>query len=134
MGAKPLRVLLVEDNPGDVRLAREAFRDSAVPGTLDVVKDGVDAIEYLRKAAASEDEARGDDSAPTAAVARPGLVLLDLNLPRKDGRQVLAEVKSHPPAEVHPGGCPFHVQLGARRRDLLRPARQRVRDQALRPG
>ena len=95
MSAKPLRVLLVEDNPGDVRLTREGFRDSAVRGTLDVVKDGVDAIEYLRNAATGADEAHGDDSPPGAA-ARPDLVLLDLNLPRKDGRQVLAEVKSHP--------------------------------------
>jgi CheY-like chemotaxis protein len=74
-------VLLVEDDPGDVLLIEEAFEFNKVRNTLRVVSDGVEALEFLRR------EGRYAD-AP-----RPGLILLDLNLPRKDGREVLAEVK-----------------------------------------
>ena len=74
-------VLLVEDDPGDVLLIKEAFADNKVRNRLHVVSDGVEAIEFLRK--------RGTyGEAPT-----PDLILLDLNLPRKDGREVLAEIK-----------------------------------------
>ena len=77
-------VLLVEDDPGDVLLIREAFEDNKVHNRLHVVSDGVEAIDFLRK--------QGENGqAPT-----PDLVLLDLNLPRKDGREVLAEIKSDP--------------------------------------
>ena len=74
-------VLLVEDDPGDVLLIREAFEDNKVHNRLHVVADGVDALAFLRREGEHAD-------AP-----RPDLVLLDLNLPRKDGREVLAEVK-----------------------------------------
>ena len=77
----PLRILLVEDNPGDVRLMKEALRESAVPTRLDVVEDGEEAIEYLR--------GNGRFESPS----RPDLIFLDLNLPKKDGREVLAEIK-----------------------------------------
>jgi CheY-like chemotaxis protein len=77
----PVEVLLVEDNPGDVRLTREAFRDNKVRIRLSVVEDGVEAIAFLHR------EGRYVN-AP-----RPDLILLDLNLPRKDGREVLEEVK-----------------------------------------
>ena len=77
-----ISVLLVEDDPGDVVLIREAFQDNKVHNRLDVVSDGVQALEFLR----GEGEYAG---AP-----RPDLVLLDLNLPRKDGREVLAEIKA----------------------------------------
>jgi len=80
----PIEILLVEDNPGDVRLTVEALKQAHVFNRLHVAKDGVEAMQFLRKEAPFED-------AP-----RPGLVLLDLNLPRKDGREVLAEVKSDP--------------------------------------
>jgi two-component system, chemotaxis family, response regulator Rcp1 len=75
----PLEILLVEDNPADVRLTIEALKDAKVPSRLHVARDGVEAIRLLR-----------DD---TGLVPRPDLILLDLNLPRKDGREVLAEVK-----------------------------------------
>jgi CheY-like chemotaxis protein len=74
-------VLLVEDDPGDVLLIREAFEDNKVHNRLHVVPDGVEALTFLRQEGEHAD-------AP-----RPDLVLLDLNLPRKDGREVLAEVK-----------------------------------------
>ena len=78
----PIQVLLVEDNPGDVRLTREAFKDAKVHLEIHVVNDGVEAIEFLNR--------RGE----YADSPRPDLILLDLNLPRKDGRDVLAEVKA----------------------------------------
>ena len=77
-----IQVLLVEDDPGDVLMTREAFEDNKVANTLHVVSDGAEALEFLRK------EGQYADS-PT-----PDLVLLDLNLPRVDGREVLAAVKA----------------------------------------
>ena len=79
---KPIEILLVEDNPGDVDLAREALDTGKVRNTLHVVGDGEAALAFLRRQGLYAD-------AP-----RPGLVLLDLNLPRKDGREVLAEIKT----------------------------------------
>jgi CheY-like chemotaxis protein len=84
MKGEALQVLLVEDNPGDVRLTREAFKDAKVHLELSVVGDGVEAMDFLHQ------RGRYSESA------RPDLILLDLNLPRKDGRDVLAEVKGHP--------------------------------------
>ena len=75
-------VLLVEDDPGDVLMTREAFEHHKLRNNLHVVADGVEALRFLRREGEHAD-------AP-----RPGLVLLDLNLPRKDGREVLAEIKS----------------------------------------
>jgi len=76
-----IEVLLVEDSPGDVRLTREAFRDSGKPVRLHLVSDGVEAMAFLRGQGIYAD-------AP-----RPDLILLDLNLPKMDGREVLAEIK-----------------------------------------
>ncbi len=82
--SRPLQLLLVEDNPGDVRLTREALKSGEVAVNLSVAKDGVEAIDFLRK--------RGEfEAAPD-----PDLILLDLNLPRKNGREVLSEIKSDP--------------------------------------
>jgi two-component system, chemotaxis family, response regulator Rcp1 len=78
---EPIDILLVEDHEGDARLAREAMRDSKIRNTLHHVFDGEKAIEFLRRQGKYSD-------AP-----RPDLILLDLNLPKKDGRQVLAEIK-----------------------------------------
>ena len=82
--SKPLDILLVEDNPADVRLTQEAFREGKILNNLMVARDGVEAMDVLHR--------RGK----FAGAVRPDLVLLDLNLPRKDGREVLAEIKSDP--------------------------------------
>jgi chemotaxis family two-component system response regulator Rcp1 len=82
--ARPVDILLVEDNPGDVRLTQEAFREGKVRNRLSVVGDGVEVMSFLRRQ-------KGHEKAP-----RPDLILLDLNLPRKDGREVLAELKDDP--------------------------------------
>jgi len=77
-------VLLVEDDPGDVLMTQEAFEYHKIGNRLHVVEDGVEAIAFLRR------------TGEHAEAPRPGLILLDLNLPRKDGREVLAEIKSDP--------------------------------------
>jgi CheY-like chemotaxis protein len=79
-----IEILLIEDNPGDVRLTQEAMRAAEMTNTLHVVEDGIQAMEFLRRRSRFKD-------AP-----RPDLILLDLNLPKKDGRAVLAEVKTDP--------------------------------------
>jgi CheY-like chemotaxis protein len=83
-------VLLVEDDPGDVLLIREAFEHNKVHNTLHVVSDGEQALSFLRREGSH------------AEAPRPDLVLLDLNLPRKDGREVLAEVKADPQLRTIP--------------------------------
>jgi len=80
-GGVPIEILLVEDNPGDARLTREALRDAKVRNRLHVAADGVDALACLRR------------EGKHAAVPKPDLILLDLNLPKKDGREVLDEIK-----------------------------------------
>ncbi len=79
--SKLIEILLVEDNPGDVRLTREAMKEAKIQNNLNVVEDGVEAMSFLRQ------ERKYKDSP------RPDLILLDLNLPRKNGREVLAEIK-----------------------------------------
>jgi CheY-like chemotaxis protein len=79
---RAIEVLMVEDNPGDVRLTREAFKDEKLLVNLHVVEDGEEAIAFLRKKGKYADAPRAD------------LILLDLNLPKKDGREVLAEIKT----------------------------------------
>lgn len=78
----PVRILLVEDNPGDVRLTQEAFREARVLVDLTVASDGIEAMDMLKR--------RG----PYADFKRPDLILLDLNLPRKNGRELLTEIKA----------------------------------------
>jgi two-component system response regulator len=82
--ARPIEVLLVEDDPGDVVLTKEAFADNKVGNNLHVVSDGEEALRFLRQ------------EGEFAESPRPDLILLDLNLPRKDGREVLEEVKEDP--------------------------------------
>ena len=78
---KPVEILLVEDNEGDARLAKEALRDSKVLNNIHHVSDGVEAMDFLHSKGKYKD------------ALRPDLILLDLNLPRKDGREVLADIK-----------------------------------------
>jgi CheY-like chemotaxis protein len=80
----PIEVLLVEDSPGDVRLTREALKDAKVHISLHVAADGIEAMAFLER------------TGKYAGARRPDLILLDLNLPRKDGREVLKEIKDSP--------------------------------------
>lgn len=80
--SEPIIVLLVEDDPGDELMTREAFQENKVRNVLHVVRDGEEALDFLNRRGAH------------AGAPRPGLILLDLNLPRFDGRQVLAEIKA----------------------------------------
>ena len=84
MNVNPIELLLVEDSEPDVRLTIEALREAKVKNRLWVVEDGVEAIDFLRR------------NGRHADVPRPDLILLDLNLPRKNGREVLAEIKADP--------------------------------------
>ncbi|MDB5935692.1 MAG: response regulator receiver [Massilia sp.] len=78
---RPIEILLVEDNPGDVRLTQEALKDAKVANTMHIVEDGVAALDFLYR------------RAPYDAAPRPDLILLDLNLPKKNGREVLEQIK-----------------------------------------
>lgn len=78
---RPVEILLVDDNPGDIRLTQEALKESKIINKLNVVEDGAEAIDFLKKVGKYEN------------VSTPDLILLDLNLPKKNGREVLAEIK-----------------------------------------
>jgi len=80
--AKTAEILLIEDNLGDIRLIKEAFKEGKIVNRISVVEDGEAAMAFLRR------------EGPYAGAARPDLILLDLNLPKKDGREVLAEIKA----------------------------------------
>jgi len=84
MIGRPVEILLVEDNPGDVRLTQEALKESKVRNNMYVAPDGLEALAFLHR------------EGQYADVRRPDLILLDLNLPRMDGREVLAEIKEDP--------------------------------------
>ncbi len=90
MDAHAMEVLLVEDSPGDVRLTKEAFKDAKVCINLHVATDGVQAMAFLMR------------EGEYANAPRPDLILLDLNLPKKDGREVLAEIKESPALKTIP--------------------------------
>lgn len=87
---RPVNILLIEDNPGDVRLAQEAFKEGKYNVNLEVVMDGLEATRFLFK------------EPPYQNAVTPDLILLDLNLPKKDGREVLQEVKSDPDLKCIP--------------------------------
>jgi two-component system, chemotaxis family, response regulator Rcp1 len=89
-GAEPIDVLLIEDSAGDVRLTREAFKDAKVHINLHVAADGAEAMAFLKR------------EGPHADAPRPDLILLDLNLPKKDGREVLKEIKESPTLGIIP--------------------------------
>ena len=81
---EPIKILLVEDNPGDIRLTMEIMKEAKVLNRVNVVEDGVECLSYLRR------EGKHTDAS------RPDLILLDLNLPKKDGREVLEDIKEDP--------------------------------------
>jgi CheY-like chemotaxis protein len=87
---QPIEILLVEDSPSDAELTFEAFREGKVPNQLSLVEDGVQALQFLRR------------QPPYTRAPRPDLILMDLNLPRKDGREVLREIKSDPALRTIP--------------------------------
>jgi CheY-like chemotaxis protein len=86
----PIDILLVEDDPGDVLMTREAFEHHKIRNALHVASDGVEALQFLKR------------EGPFGEAPRPGLILLDLNLPRKDGREVLGEIKQDPALRTIP--------------------------------
>ncbi|WP_447962898.1 response regulator [Nitrospira sp. Ecomares 2.1] len=86
----PIEILLIEDNPADIRLTQEAFRAARLHNTIHVAQDGVSAMSFIRQTAPFQD-------AP-----RPDLILLDLNLPKMDGREILKEIKSDPHTRTIP--------------------------------
>jgi CheY-like chemotaxis protein len=90
ISVRPIEILLIEDNPGDARLTQEALREARVSNRLSHVHDGVEAMAFVR------------GEPPFADAPRPDLILLDLNLPRKDGREVLAELKDDPVLRLIP--------------------------------
>ncbi len=81
---RPVEFLLVEDNPGDVRLTQEALKDSKVRNNLNILGDGISALSFLRR------------ESPYENAPRPDIILLDLNLPRMDGRELLSHIKADP--------------------------------------
>ncbi len=93
MITRAIEILLVEDNPGDARLTLEAFKEGKVINNVTVVRDGVEAMAYLRR------------QQPYSQARHPDIILLDLNLPRKDGREVLAEIKSDEHLKQIPSWC-----------------------------
>ena len=90
ISVRPIEILLIEDNPGDARLTQEALREGRVSNRLSHVIDGVEAMAFVRR------------EPPFVDAPRPDLILLDLNLPRKDGREVLAELKADPRLRLIP--------------------------------
>jgi two-component system, chemotaxis family, response regulator Rcp1 len=86
----PIEILLIEDNPADIRLTQEAFQEARLHNTIHVAQDGVSAMAFIRQ------------TAPYQHAPRPDLILLDLNLPKKDGREILEEIKSDPHTRTIP--------------------------------
>ena len=102
---QPIQILLVEDNPADARLAREAFREAGIAASIDWVGDGEQAVAYLRK------------EGSYASVCKPDFVLLDLNLPRRNGREALADIRQIPELKDLPV---FILTTSAAEQDILK--------------
>ena len=119
MTSRMIEILLVEDNPGDARLTLEAFKEGRVVNNLSVVHDGVEALRYLRK------------EGPYATAKVPDLILLDLNLPKMDGREVLAVIKADEQLRTIPVVV---LTTSASQDDILRAYGEKVDDQGMGPG
>src|SRR5215216_7826533 len=115
---EPIEILLVEDNPGDARLAVEALKESKVHNNLHHVVDGVEAMDFLHR------------RTKYSHVPPPDLILLDLNLPRKDGREVLAEIKEDPDLRLVPVVV---LTTSAAERDLLKSYDLHANDYIVKP-
>ena len=98
---RPITILMADDDPDDRQMTKEAFEESQLANDLRFVEDGVELMDYLQR--------RGKYSDP-ASSPRPGLILLDLNMPRKDGREALREIKADPELEAHPGRRPDDLE------------------------
>ena len=103
----PIEVLLVEDSPGDVRLTQEAFRDANTSIHLHVASDGMEAMAFLRH------------EGTHVHAPRPDIILLDLNLPKMDGREVLAQIKGDDGLKIDSHGHPDHFRCGSGHREML---------------
>ena len=115
---RPIEILLVEDSPGDARLTKEALDDSSILSSLSVLEDGEAALSYLRR------EGRYEDAA------RPDLILLDLTLPKKDGREVLVDIKEDPKLRR----IPVVVLTGSRdEKDVLQSYKERANAYVTKP-
>ncbi len=110
--SRPVEILLVEDNMADILLTEEALNEAPAPYTLHVARDGEEAMTFLRRQGVH------------AKAPRPDLILLDLNMPRKGGREVLARGQERPRPAVHPGRHPYHVGGHRRYSQRLRPSCQ----------
>jgi chemotaxis family two-component system response regulator Rcp1 len=120
--ATPIDILLVEDNPGDVRLITETFQEGKISNRLSVVEDGVEALAFLRR------------QSPYDAAPRPDIILLDLSLPRKSGQELLAEIKQDPELKRTPVVV---ITSSEAEKDILEAynqPRELLPDQAAGPG
>ncbi len=117
-GGMPIEILLIEDSPGDVRLTQEAFRDANPSIHLHVASDGVEAMAFLKREGIH------------ARAPRPDLILLDLNLPKMDGREVLAHIKEDPQLENDSDRNPDHLRGGSRHCEKLSAAGELLPQQA----